>query len=68
VRRIFTISLMGCDMSEKEFREVCNKVAAEVLEKDLDVCDSLENLSDYYFAHPSELRCAINEYEVLVQK
>jgi hypothetical protein len=55
-------------MSEKEFREVCNKVAAEVLEKDPDVCDSLENLSDYYFAHPSELRCAINEYEVLVQK
>jgi hypothetical protein len=68
VRGLFNISSMGNNMSEKEFREVCNKVAAEVLEKDPDVCDSLENLSDYYFAHPSELRCAINEYEVLVQK
>ena len=46
---------------ERDFRDVCDKVAAAVLELDPYVCESVDLLSDYYFAHPSELREAIQD-------
>jgi hypothetical protein len=46
---------------ERDFRDVCDKVAAAVLELDPYVCESVDLLSDYYFAHPSELREAIRD-------
>lgn len=48
-------------MSEREFRDVCDRVAAAVLELDPYACESVDLLSDYYFAHPSELREAIQD-------
>lgn len=51
-------------MSEQEFRGICNKVAKAVLELDPDACESVDLLSDYYFAHPSELREAIQDHGI----
>ena len=54
--------------NERAFRDVCDKVAAAVLELDPYVCESVDLLSDYYFAHPSELREAIQDCEIEFKK
>jgi hypothetical protein len=48
-------------MSDKELRDVCDKVATAILELDPYICESVDLLSDYYFAHPSELQEAIQD-------
>ena len=43
----------------KEKRELCDKLASKIKELDKTVCDSVQELSDYFYMHPAEFREAV---------